>query len=54
MDLCKFKPPGGARQELVAVKRLRPSILKDLTELQLFVRETRLLKKLRHRSVPLD
>ena len=50
VDLCKYKPPDGGKQELVAVKRLRPSILKDKTELQLFVGETKLLKKLKHRS----
>ena len=54
VDLCKYKPPDGGKQELVAVKRLRPSILKDKSELQLFVGETKLLKKLKHRSVLLD
>ena len=54
VDLCKYKPPDGAKQELVAVKRLRPSILKDKNELQLFVGETKLLKKLKHRRVLLD
>ena len=54
VDLCKYKLPDGGKQELVAVKRLRPSILKDKTELQLFVGETKLLKKLKHRRVLLD
>ncbi|CAK0785798.1 hypothetical protein CVIRNUC_009009 [Coccomyxa viridis] len=51
VDLCKYNPPDGGKQELVAVKRLRPSILKDKTELQLFVGETKLLKKLKHRNI---
>ena len=54
VDLCKYNPPDGGKQELVAVKRLRPSILKDKTELQLFVGETKLLKKLKHRFALLD
>ena len=54
VDLCKYKPPDGGKQELVAVKRLRPSILKDKTELQLFVGETKLLKKLKHRCILLS
>ena len=35
---------------LVAVKRLRPSILKSKEELLAFVEETKLLRKLQHRS----
>ena len=49
VELCKYKPPGSGREVLVAVKRLRPSILKDRDELLAFVEETKLLRKLSHR-----
>lgn len=50
MELCKYKPPSGGNEVLVAVKRLRPSILKNREELLAFVEETKLLRKLSHRS----
>lgn len=52
VDLCKFKPPGGGNEVLVAVKRLLPSILKNKEELLAFVEETKLLRKLRHKYCP--
>ena len=51
VDLCKYKPPTGG-EALVAVKRLRPHILKDKQELANFVEETKLLRKLQHRCFP--
>ena len=48
MDLCKYKTPSGG-EVLVAVKRLRPSIIKNKEELHNFVEETKLLRKLQHR-----
>ena len=52
VELCKYKPPGGGNEVLVAVKRLLPSILKSKEELLAFVEETKLLRKLRHRCCP--
>lgn len=45
-----YKAPVGGSEVLVAVKRLRPSILKNKEELLAFVEETKLLRKLQHRS----
>jgi len=45
-----YKAPVGGSEVLVAVKRLRPSILKSKEELLAFVEETKLLRKLQHRS----
>ncbi len=44
-----YKAPVGGSEVLVAVKRLRPSILKSKEELLAFVEETKLLRKLQHR-----
>ncbi len=52
VELCKYKPPSGGNEVLVAVKRLLPSILKSKEELLAFVEETKLLRKLRHRFCP--
>ena len=52
VELCKYKPPSGGSEVLVAVKRLLPSILKNKEELLAFVEETKLLRKLRHRHRP--
>ena len=49
MELCNYTPPGSNSKVLVAVKRLRPSILKNKEELLAFVEETKLLRKLQHR-----
>ena len=48
VELCKYTPPTGG-ETLVAVKRLRPSIIKNKEELHNFVEETKLLRKLQHR-----
>ncbi|KAK9918987.1 hypothetical protein WJX75_008520 [Coccomyxa subellipsoidea] len=50
VDLCKYKTPTGG-EVLVAVKRLRPSIIKNKEELHNFVEETKLLRKLQHRHI---
>ena len=49
VELCNYKSPTGGKEVLVAVKRLRPSILKDRSQLLDFVEETKLLRKLSHR-----
>ena len=49
VELCKYQSPIGGKEVLVAVKRLRPSILKDRSQLLDFVEETKLLRKLSHR-----
>ena len=49
VELCNYKSPIGGKEVLVAVKRLRPSILKDRSQLLDFVEETKLLRKLSHR-----
>ena len=54
MELCKYKPPSGGNEVLVAVKRLLPSILKNKEELLAFVEETKLLRKLRHKYCPAE
>ncbi|CAK0785797.1 hypothetical protein CVIRNUC_009008 [Coccomyxa viridis] len=51
VELCKYKSPIGGKEVLVAVKRLRPSILKDRSQLLDFVEETKLLRKLSHRYI---
>ena len=48
MDICTYKSPLGG-EVTVAVKRLRPSILKNRNELAAFVEEAKLLRKLSHR-----
>ncbi|CAL8471285.1 g10827 [Coccomyxa elongata] len=50
VELCKYRPPTGG-ETLVAVKRLRPSIIKNKEELHNFVEETKLLRKLQHRNI---
>ena len=52
VDLCKYKTPTGG-ETLVAVKRLRPSIIRNKAELKNFVEETKLLRKLHHRYLRL-
>ena len=48
VDISTYKSPLGA-DVTVAVKKLRPRILKDRNELAAFVEEAKLLRKLSHR-----
>ena len=49
VEICKHKPPDGSAEAIVAVKRLRPSILRNKEELINFIEECKLLRKLSHR-----
>ncbi|KAK9918800.1 hypothetical protein WJX75_007031 [Coccomyxa subellipsoidea] len=50
VDLCTYRPPTGG-EVLVAVKRLRPKIIRNTAELRNFVQETKLLRKLHHKYI---
>ena len=51
VEICKLKPSGGGPETLVAVKRLKPSILRNKEELINFIEECKLLRKLSHRCL---
>lgn len=48
MDICKLRARSGSKDQLVAVKRLRPSAQIDLSQL---ANEGKILRTLRHRCV---
>ncbi len=53
VEKCEFSPTSGngqvaGRKQVVAVKRLKPEITSDPQELQAFMHECSLLRKLRH------
>eukprot|EP00775_Hariotina_reticulata_P005978 gene5978-6217_t len=46
-----YTPPGGGERYMVAVKRLKKELFKNLDDLKLFEKEVDLVRKLRHRNI---
>lgn len=51
VDKCIYTAEGGGWEGPVAVKRLKPSVFENETDLQSFLNETKLLRKMRHSCI---
>lgn len=47
MRACSLCPPGGGVSRIVAVKKLRPEVLKGSSDLKDFLMEANLMRKLK-------
>lgn len=51
VDACMYTPDGGGKPYIVAVKRLKLELFRNQEDLDLFLKEVELMRKLRHSNI---